>query len=510
MVANLVIAINDDRMEAAASADNDDILVYMGWDTIVPRDVIRCRVHPSVTVIPEETFYARRELEEVELSEGLLEIGVRAFYDCISLKRINKIPSTVIRIDERAFCLASLRDVHLPDGIVSIGSHAFFYCNMTALRIPPLITTIPTSLLESCTCMSLELSENIREIQWEAFGNCYSLRNVAIPPNAVVVERSFLGCTDLKHIFGTSAQIINALKHRFDGLPIHKMIYYQSYNNLTSDQLNNAADLKCEQLRALRSILDPTGKQQDCLGMTPLHILACSTVQDIQIYRLLVDKYPENLIAEDEWGAPPLLYAVWGNAPNEIVQYLVERYQSLYSNYEFDWTMMVITLAKVSKSAWNMLLSFVDLQKKSFPNQCIDWDVVLENLSPNLDSVTFQQMVKLCITKRVNAIGIKSWRVDMIAKVTEGLPPLFNKGTWLNDVKSKLSRYEVEYLKLKEATSMLELALWKNKINETNSTKGGARKCKKVKVDDTAVRNQCRVNCGANIIIENVLPYLVR
>ena len=50
MVANLVIAINDDRMEAAASADNDDILVYMGWDTIVPRDVIRCRVHPSVTV----------------------------------------------------------------------------------------------------------------------------------------------------------------------------------------------------------------------------------------------------------------------------------------------------------------------------------------------------------------------------------------------------------------------------------------------------------------------------
>ena len=171
---------------------------------------------------------------------------------------------------------------------------------------------------------------------------------------------------------------------------------------------------------------------------------------------------------------------------------------------------MVITLAKVSKSAWNMLLSFVDLQKKSFPNQCIDWDVVLENLSPNLDSVTFQQMVKLCITKRVNAIGIKSWRVDMIAKVTEGLPPLFNKGTWLNDVKSKLSRYEVEYLKLKEATSMLELALWKNKINETNSTKGGARKCKKVKVDDTAVRNQCRVNCGANIIIENVLPYLVR
>ena len=56
--------------------------------------------------------------------------------------------------------------------------------------------------------------------------------------------------------------------------------------------------------------LDPTGLQQDCLGMTPLHILACSTVQCLEQYQLMIDKYPANLIVEDAWGAVPLLIAI--------------------------------------------------------------------------------------------------------------------------------------------------------------------------------------------------------
>ena len=58
--------------------------------------MVRVRVHPSVTVIPEYAFYLvdgdsiddRTKLEEVELCEGLVEIGKRAFVACTSLKRI--------------------------------------------------------------------------------------------------------------------------------------------------------------------------------------------------------------------------------------------------------------------------------------------------------------------------------------------------------------------------------------------------------------------------------------
>ena len=59
--------------------NEEDIFVYMGGDMSVPRDVVRCRVHPSVTVIPDEAFESRRLLEEVKLCDGLLEIGKGAF-----------------------------------------------------------------------------------------------------------------------------------------------------------------------------------------------------------------------------------------------------------------------------------------------------------------------------------------------------------------------------------------------------------------------------------------------
>ena len=36
----------------------------------VPHDVVRVRVHPSVTVIPEHAFYNRRKLEEVNCVMG--------------------------------------------------------------------------------------------------------------------------------------------------------------------------------------------------------------------------------------------------------------------------------------------------------------------------------------------------------------------------------------------------------------------------------------------------------
>jgi hypothetical protein len=102
-----------------------------------------------------------------------------------------------------------------------------------------------------------------------------------------------------------------------------------------------AINTRSGQCRTLRSKLDPTGNQQDCLGMTPLHILACSSVHNLEVYRVIVENYPANLVTEDRWGALPLLYAFWGAAPTEIILFLLESYKSLYPGFEFNWTMMV-------------------------------------------------------------------------------------------------------------------------------------------------------------------------
>jgi hypothetical protein len=107
----------------------------------------------------------------------------------------------------------------------------------------------------------------------------------AFPPNAVFGDDTFIEedddvMTDLYQLFGTNASIIWELQHQFDGLPIHQIVYYQSFNQGVLQRLIAAIIMRSGQSQSLRPKLNPTGNQQDCLGMTPLHILACSSFHD--------------------------------------------------------------------------------------------------------------------------------------------------------------------------------------------------------------------------------------
>jgi len=468
----------------------------------------RIKIPSTVTAIQRCTFQFCEGLKEVELNDGLQEIGFDAFYGCSSLKSIN-IPSTLKNIGNWAFCCSPVCVPILPDGIESIGSNVFCHNRFPTFRFPPLITTIQQSVLYACKGMfSLELSESVQQIKFSPFEDCRSLRNLALPSNLECSNHAFRECSDLHQLFKREKQLINALKHRFDDLPIHKMIYYQSYNNVTVDELSDATNMRISQRR---SKLDPTGRKRDCLGMTPLHILACSTVQNVQLYRVLVAKYPENLIVKDRWGAVPLLYAVWGRAPSEVVQYLIESYQSLYSFYKFDWTKMVVTLGL--STAPNAVQRLLDLHGELSGQTITNYDQVFENLTDPTSwqeesdithaakTETLQFLVKYSISTRLDLIGVKQWRDNIISDIGN-----FKYTTPLNRIEKKLSRYEDEYHKLKEAIAMLELALWKNKINAVSQGSGG---CSKKPRNDLNAREQCRISSGADVVIEHVLPFLM-
>jgi len=110
-----------------AEEENIGVFVYKEG-AVVPIDVVHVRVHPSVTAIPEEAFYVHQKLEEVELCDGLLEIGKKAFSECNVLKRIT-IPSTVTLIGIAAFSYCDkLEEVVLREGLLEIGESAFRYC----------------------------------------------------------------------------------------------------------------------------------------------------------------------------------------------------------------------------------------------------------------------------------------------------------------------------------------------------------------------------------------------
>jgi hypothetical protein len=234
---------------------------------------------------------------------------------------------------------------------------------------------------------------------------------VAFPPNAVIGNDVLCNGdpryrTDLEILFGnTEADIIRELKHRFDGLLIHKLVYYQTYNQ--------------GMLLVLRRKLDSTGNNQDCLGMTPLHILTCSSVHDLEVYRVIIENYPANLITEDRWGALPLLYACWGTAPFEIIQFLLESYRSLYPDHIFNWTMMMETMGRCDTPKEN-IENMLHVKQMHFPEQPIDWGYLLDKFaepSSSCDSIfeePFQERMQFLVmrgmSERVEALPFKVWR----------------------------------------------------------------------------------------------------
>ena len=575
--------------------------VYNGVDE-VPMNVTHVRVDPSVTVIPDDAFRSCKKLEQVDLPEGLIQIGHRAFSGCNSLKIIN-IPSTVESIGNDTFnacaklkvvvlpeglrsigwasfsnCHSLLRinippgievikegtccycykltevilsegievigqaafkscnslvsvtlpsslkvvgveafegcdvlnEIHIPDTIEKIHTRAFKGCNFTNFRIPPSLGNfLDISIVDNTSLVSLELPESVTHMPGKYPGTLLeTLRNVAFPSKCVI-EATGHSYKDLWLVFpgGFNNTIITALRQRFDDLPIHKMCYYQSYHD-TEHTLQSLEREINQCSLTISSQVNTTGKDQDCLGMTPLHILACSTKQNMDMYWLLIDKYPETLIIKDKWGDIPLLYAIWCNSPSEVIDLLVESYKTYHPEYEFDWSGMIRTLVKRHVPLAN-IQRLVSTHRNSFSDQCFDIQALVIELAaydkgqerflqPQCTSIeTFKYLLQSSITRRLDSLGISRWTVEL-ENFIKFLPEIAkNRDRDTQKVYDRLATYE----SIKEGTSVLELTLWKLKINEDR---------KKARVDsEVSHKGQYRINCGADIIMRNVLPYLL-
>ena len=97
-----------------------------------------------------------------------------------------------------------------------------------------------------------------------------------------------------------------------------------------------------------------------------------------------------------------------------------------------------------------------------------------------------------------------------IKNVLEVIPSIdcYALMTYFEYVHSMLVNYEHEYCKLEDAALLLELALWKSKIDESmqNNDLGQNEQMDDITAD---LRRQCRINCGSDVIIPNVLPFLI-
>ena len=124
------------------------------------------------------------------------------------------------------------------------------------------------------------------------------------------------------------------------------------------------------------------------------------------------------------------------------------------------------------------------------------------------------------IHKTISSLHMKSWRNEMkeeINRINQTLSeiPASEKtrriGEWIVSVLRGMDRYKVDHKVLvKEAMTLLELALWKAKLlnEEGMQCEAEEKMSQKAKIDEKGTRKEHRVTCGADIVIKNVLSFL--
>ena len=130
------------------------------------------------------SFTSCKNLKEVHLPEGLVEIMPRAFAACSSLESIH-IPDSVTTIGYEAFTFCtSLKEVHLPAALTDLGYGAFEHTALEYVDIPDGLTSLPdfafSSLYNPPKCVNIPAS--VTEIDWRAF--MYGVSKVIVEPGS--------------------------------------------------------------------------------------------------------------------------------------------------------------------------------------------------------------------------------------------------------------------------------------------------------------------------------------
>ena len=114
-----------------------------------------------------------------------------------------KIPATVTQIGTDAFRNSDISNVELPDGLVSVGDRAFYGCKkLQQIILPNTVTTLGVSCFSQCSELKiLQMSDSITEIGEYAFAECSGLEKLALPSSLKSIgENAFIDCRGLKTI----------------------------------------------------------------------------------------------------------------------------------------------------------------------------------------------------------------------------------------------------------------------------------------------------------------------
>ena len=142
-------------------------------------------------------------MTEINIPEGVTEIGYGAFKDCSGLTEIN-IPKGVTRIENDTFKGCSgLTEINIPEGVTEIGFNAFEGCSgLTEINIPDGVTTIRSGAFLGCSGLTeINIPDGVTTIKSRAFEGCSGLTEINIPEGVTEIGYgAFKDCSGLTEL----------------------------------------------------------------------------------------------------------------------------------------------------------------------------------------------------------------------------------------------------------------------------------------------------------------------
>lgn len=213
---------------------------------------LKCRVIIKNNVfigIKSGIIEKKEDLKVVEVPDGVNEIGVFAFADCVSLERVT-LSDDIKEIEMGAFYdCQNLKDIKLPEKLEIIRNDAFSNCkSLTDVKLPSGVKIIEKGTFAECTSLeNLQLSNNTTEIEETAFNNCISLKSVYLPDSVKTIgSAAFYNCSSLstvrmsegiesvgENVFGGTKAFKNSIADEYGSIYFGKVLLYNKGLNDT-------------------------------------------------------------------------------------------------------------------------------------------------------------------------------------------------------------------------------------------------------------------------------------
>ena len=165
---------------------------YIGTMAFDHTSLEKVEIPSTVERIGTRAFAGCFEMKELTIGNGVTEIGVSAFGDCLDLTKVN-IPASVKLINNFAFrgC-QNLKDVTLADGVKEIGEWCFTLCDqLETISVPSSVKSIGRHAFNGCKSLkNVQLAEGLESIDRYAFTNCPALESLHIPATVKFVGRN--------------------------------------------------------------------------------------------------------------------------------------------------------------------------------------------------------------------------------------------------------------------------------------------------------------------------------